>query len=209
MTETWRDVPGYEGLYSVSDLGRVRSVRTNRTRSSDGVLRQVVASNGYLRVALSKHGHVDRRPVHWIVLEAFVGPRPSGREACHFDGNPLNPCLSNLRWDTHIGNMRDRKRHGRNSTGARNARYTHPETTPRGERNGRAVLTAIQVAAIRSSAESSGAVARRLGVGHTTISKIRRGLIWKHLPPNDGRTAPSEALQNLRAEVKARHPKPG
>lgn len=52
--------------------------------------------------------------VHRLVLEAFVGPCPSGCEGCHYDGNPANNIVSNLRWDTTKNNCLDKRRHGRN-----------------------------------------------------------------------------------------------
>jgi len=51
--------------------------------------------------------------VHRLVLLAFVGAPPKGMEACHYDGDPQNNNLSNLRWDTAKENWVDRKRHGR------------------------------------------------------------------------------------------------
>lgn len=51
--------------------------------------------------------------VHILMLETFIGPRPDGMECCHEDGNPLNNMLTNLRWDTPVGNAKDTKRLGR------------------------------------------------------------------------------------------------
>lgn len=74
-------------------------------------------NDGYLQVYLSNcNGCAMRKRIHQIVLEAFVGPRPRGTEACHNDGNRKNNALSNLRWDTPSGNWKDRKRHGRGSS---------------------------------------------------------------------------------------------
>jgi hypothetical protein len=52
--------------------------------------------------------------MHILVLEAFVGPRPAGMEGCHWDDDPTNNHLSNLRWDTRSANARDAVRNGRN-----------------------------------------------------------------------------------------------
>jgi hypothetical protein len=57
-----------------------------------------------------------------LVLEAFVGPCPDGLEACHWDDDPTNNRLSNLRWDTSIANKRDMARNG---GGNQNAHKTH------------------------------------------------------------------------------------
>lgn len=102
MVEAWRVIAGYEN-YEVSDHGRVRNTVT-------GTIRATCANNsgGYPRLLLRRKPHY----VHTLVLEAFVGPRPDGMEACHRDGNPLNNRASNLRWDTHRANVWDAIRHG-------------------------------------------------------------------------------------------------
>lgn len=104
--ELWKTVPGYGGRYEVSDLGRVRS-RLGRGR----ILRPHVNRYGYLQLNLSLDGEVQKRKVHHLVLDAWVGERPVGHEACHGDGVKLNNALSNLRWDTHLANIADRDRH--------------------------------------------------------------------------------------------------
>lgn len=120
VDEEWRPVVGYEGYYEVSSRGRVRSlpreVATFRgVRVSPGRLLKTPASTGgYLRVTLSKEGLLKGRPVHVLVLEAFSGARPSPEhDACHWDGNPSNNRIENLRWDTKSANMADKMRHGR------------------------------------------------------------------------------------------------
>lgn len=118
LAERWLPVPGYEGFYEISDLGRVRSV-DRVVRISDGrlvpykgKLLSAKTSRGYKIVNLHKPGIEKYRTVHSLVLEAFIGPRPDGLECCHWDGNPANNVLSNLRWDTRSANGQDRVRHG-------------------------------------------------------------------------------------------------
>lgn len=122
--EEWRAIPGYEGIYEVSDLGRVRSlarIDAQGNRRSGKVLSPDVRPSGHLRVTLSLDGRTKRRWVHHLVLTEFVGPRPPDTEACHNDGNPANNTSSNLRWDTKSANALDRVRHGNNH----NANKTH------------------------------------------------------------------------------------
>lgn len=110
--EEWRPVVGFEG-YEVSSHGRVRSFRRSPTGR---VLVGNRITNGYLQLDLRRGtGKATRagKLIHCLVLEAFVGPRPDGHEACHNDGDQLNNHLSNLRWDTHVENALDTKRHGR------------------------------------------------------------------------------------------------
>lgn len=107
MTETFKPVPGFEGRYEVSDEGRVRSLRF-RSNGAPRILKSTMNWNGYHVLTLG----AERRQVrlHCLVLEAFVGPRPSPEhDGCHGDNNKDNNHLSNLRWDTKEGNIADRR----------------------------------------------------------------------------------------------------
>lgn len=107
--EQWRDVIGYEGLYQVSSLGRVRSVaRTvsrNGTRGdltiNEMIRKAYITPKGYVRVQLSKGGKPGNHLVHVLVAEAFIGPRPSAaQEVNHGDGIKSNNRVRNLEWMT-------------------------------------------------------------------------------------------------------------
>jgi hypothetical protein len=115
MAERWLDVVGYEEIYQVSDYGRVRSLdRVNcRGRRLKGkILKLSKNPTGYLSVDLCNGQKRTKKKVHVLVLEAFRGECPEGKESCHYDGNPANNCLENLRWDTHSSNIFDKVRHG-------------------------------------------------------------------------------------------------
>lgn len=111
--EEWRPVPGYEGMYEVSNLGRVKSLGTSRNRPPT-ILRICVKQHGYRYAALHQAGRRRCPTLHRVVLEAFVGPCPDGREGCHIDDDKSNNHLSNLYWGTRSDNMLDRIRHGNN-----------------------------------------------------------------------------------------------
>lgn len=113
--EEWRPVVGYEGLYEVSDLGRVRSLdrivnyRDGRRFTYKGVS-LVLSDNGYgyAVVTLSKGKDSKKvRLVHSLVLESFEGPRPPKLDICHRDNDKRNNRLENLRYDTRVGNLAD------------------------------------------------------------------------------------------------------
>lgn len=135
--EQWRDVEGYEGIYKVSDLGRVKGLARTAYRYSprwkcDSIMRikekimgRYVFKYRYkgasrirddrpaaLLVSLSREGKASFRYVHHLVLEAFVGLRPQGTEACHWDGDATNNRLENLRWGTSSDNTADAIRLG-------------------------------------------------------------------------------------------------
>lgn len=125
--EEWHPIPGYEGFYEVTKSGRVRSLdrwvlsKNLSTKKIKGrEMKPRISNHGYLRVGLSKHGHVKDFFVHKIVAMTFIGPRPEGMDICHYDGDRTNNHLENLRYDTRLGNMADQRRHGTHHKARRN-----------------------------------------------------------------------------------------
>ncbi len=124
---TWRDIPGYQGYYQVSDDGQVRSLSRTIPHAQKGqihiqgqAIRQSRATNGYLSVVLNRANRKRTRHVHRLVAEAFLGDqRFHGALVCHNDGNPDNNQVANLRWDTGSANGLDAVRHGRNKLARR------------------------------------------------------------------------------------------
>lgn len=117
--ERWLPIPGYEGLYEVSDHGRCRSLdrminhsRGGLARCPGQLLNGSVDKNGRRRYRLSRNGEFKRIQAHRAVLLAFVGPAPEGTIGCHEDDDALNNHLSNLRWDTPSANSYDAIRNG-------------------------------------------------------------------------------------------------
>lgn len=113
--ETWLDLPGFEGLYQVSDEGRVRSMERTVMRSNGAPqrikARQVKTRkgrDGYMRTSLCKQGKVFHFTVHRMVMSAFVGARPDGQHIAHRDGVRHNNRLSNLRYATPVENAADK-----------------------------------------------------------------------------------------------------
>lgn len=114
--ERWLPIPN-DASYEVSDLGGVRSL-PRKILTSHGVTRRLRGRVLKPRVGPKGHRFVtigdDRMHyVHVLVLEAFVGPAPGGMECCHWDDDPSNNRLENLRRGTRSDNMRDRVRNGR------------------------------------------------------------------------------------------------
>lgn len=101
MNEIWKDIEGYEGLYQVSNLGRVRSVDRigGRGRRFNGrILKPKVKTGGYLLVNFSKEGKRKMFSVHRLVAQAFI-PNPEGLpQINHKDENPSNNRVENLEW---------------------------------------------------------------------------------------------------------------
>lgn len=117
--EHWLPVVGYEGLYDVSDHGRVWSYGRNAVRGShlyrvgEGIVVPLLFEGRYWRVRLYRDEELTVRRVHQLVLEAFDGPCPEGQESCHGPKGGLDNHRTNLRWDTRSENLRDIGRHAR------------------------------------------------------------------------------------------------
>lgn len=184
VTERWLPVVGYENLYEVSDLGRVRSLdrivvtRAGPRRYRGRILRPYInkGTRGYPFVGLSQPGQNENWPVHILVLKAHVGLCPPGQEARHGPAGKTDAGLANLCWGTRSENVgADRLRDGQDN---------------RGERHGLHKLTAEQVLEIRrrrAAGEELLPLAEEFGVIFQTISDIALGRSWDWL---DGERSP-------------------
>lgn len=165
MSEIWNDVVGFEGLYAVSDLGRVRSLdrvvicggpngQLVRKHLRGRVLRPGPRPSGHLTVVL---GGVSRN-VHALVLESFVGPRPfPAAQARHLNGNEKDNRLANLAWGSRARNTSDRKWHRGSSI------Y---KLTPH---------AAAQVKARLRSGAKQRDIAQEFGISRSTVTAINTG----------------------------------
>lgn len=174
--EAWKDVLDYEGLYQVSDLGRVRSLARTVLRSNGApqavrgrVLRCGKVKAGYLVVVLCRQGHEVTRNVHELVIEAFRGRRVGRQQCRHLNGIPSDARLKNLAWGSPVENQADRLTHG---------------TDNRGTRNGMSKLTEEMVKEIRSLGLTGELSLREIGckfgVGTSAVWGILHGKKWSY-----------------------------
>lgn len=175
--EEWRAVPGYEGWYEVSDLGRVRSVDRIVDHEKDGsarrrthILKPAPNTSGYPIVVLCKNSVNWTVPVHRLVSLAFLNDGSDGLEINHIDGNKRNNRLCNLQRVTRSENLKHAYRMG-----------LMVPTPKLGEKNGASKLVASDVIAIRSSPTSRKKLATQYGVTVSNIDCILKGKSWKHL----------------------------
>ena len=113
--EIWKDIEGYEGLYQVSNLGRVRSttrkqlanIRNNKYITKKGqVLTPMISNAGYGRVTLFKERKRKMYSVHRLVAMAFIDNPDNLPEVNHKDGNKRNNELHNLEWCSKSANVK-------------------------------------------------------------------------------------------------------
>lgn len=168
--EEWRDVPGYEEFYEISNKGRVRTKKERLRGYPVGTLLiQASSVEGYRGVTLIKDGESRRIYVHRLVMLTFVG-EPGDLEVNHKDGVKWNNVLENLEYVTHQENIT-------HAHDVLNAAFG-----VRGVKNGRTKLTVEQVHEIRrriAAGETSKAIAKDYPVSDAVIGQIRRNEIWK------------------------------
>lgn len=165
--ERWRWVVGYEGLYMVSDQGRVMSV-PKATKPDGVVLSQQLGKNGYLTVHLCKNGKHRRVSVHRIVASAFI-ENPHGKsDVNHKNGDKQNNALNNLEWVTRSENVK----HAYDTLKRTRSHIGTPRPTKR-------KLTYEQAEEIRASNESQSNLAKEYGVTQRSIWCIKKGMTYK------------------------------
>ena len=100
MEEIWKDIQGYEGLYQVSNYGRIRSFKRMKNNKEARQFKLTPNSTGYISVGLRKNGKKILYQVHRLVAESFI-PNPENKpQVNHIDGNKTNNHISNLEWVT-------------------------------------------------------------------------------------------------------------
>lgn len=111
MIEVWRDITGYEGLYQVSNFGRVKSLKRKinhpyRSRNvKEKILKSTVDRNGYLHINLYKNGNKKFATIHRLVATTFLNEEKY-MEVNHIDGNKTNNNIKNLEWCTKSENIK-------------------------------------------------------------------------------------------------------
>ena len=177
--EVFKPIPDFPG-YAVSNMGQVRSywrrVGKDKGLGTHGVLDTEVQrtltpafTRGYPSVTLAREGKHYTRRVHRLVLEAFVGPCPTGEGCRHLDGNPGNPFLTNLAWGTYKENEADKKAHGNTMTGEKHhkAKLTDP--------------LVIHIRELFKQGVPQNKLAQMANVSPPVIWKIVHHLAWRHL----------------------------
>jgi hypothetical protein len=104
MDEIWKDISGYEGLYQISNKGRVKSLDRIMQKPKLYTVRGKILKQGYtghyLFVNLAKEGKYENKYIHRMVAEAFI-PNDDGKtQVKHIDENTKNNCVENLEWCT-------------------------------------------------------------------------------------------------------------
>ena len=169
--EIWKDIPGYEGIYQVSNQGQVKSLK-RYGRKNDKMLRLGSSRDGYLKVILYRDETRKSFTVHSLVMLVFTEERPSGLEINHIDGVKANNHIDNLEYCT-------------SSENRQHAYDTGLQVAIVGENSAVSKLTESQVLEIRARYKAGGIfqreLAREYGVSLATVNQIINRKRWNHI----------------------------
>ncbi len=170
--EIWKDIEGYEGLYQVSNTGKVKSIVMSMGRRVRE-LTQMKRSNHYEGLCVHLYNNDKKMktyPIHRLVAQAFI-PNPNNLpNVCHKDDNPKNNKVSNLFWGTTQDNVKDRQSKGRQARG---------ESSAPGKLKNDQVLTILEeYTGKRGELER---FAERFNVTRQAVWHIVHKKTWKHI----------------------------
>lgn len=167
----WRPIPGWVGIYEISDTGLVRRIAPGPGATVGRILVPAFNRDGYAHVTFQAHRYREYKRVHRLVAEAFLGAPVSPRsEVNHINNNRRDNRAINLEWVTRKENAQHCKISGR-------------QTDTTGEKNGFSILSDDEAAEILSlkGRLSQSIIAGLYGVHRCTVSDIHRSISWKHL----------------------------
>lgn len=175
--EVWKDIKGFEGSYQVSNLGKVRSLdreitKTNRHGDVQNFklkgkeLRFNDNGKGYLSVQL---GRGNRRYVHRLVAEMFIDNPFELPTINHIDNNTKNNNVTNIEWVTQQENIQHKVRQGRQHKGERIPSTKLKEDDVR------------EIRKLLSDGVSQTKIAEMYNITQTPVSKIKRGVTWSYV----------------------------
>lgn len=164
--EKWLHINGYEELYEISNMGRVRSIFYFKKGRVMKPSLQMVENYKRYRVNLVKGGKAKCFKVHRLVAQAFI-PNPENKlQVNHIDNNPLNNIVTNLEWVTNLENSHHSMNQGRLN---------------RGSKNGMAKLNEEEVIKIRTSNLSVLDLSNKYKISKSAIKNILNNKRWKHV----------------------------
>lgn len=173
--EVWKDVVGYEGLYAVSNKGRIKSLKrtvhhpiNGKSNLSERLRTTNPSKDGYCHISLNKESIISSLTVHRIVAKAFI-PNPQNKpQINHINGVRNDNRVENLEWVTGSENVRHAFKNG---------------LVPTGEQHKSSKLTEEQVLKIRKKGKykTRTQIAREYNVSFSCIDKIMKNKTWKHI----------------------------
>jgi hypothetical protein len=178
MNELWKDIEGYEGLYQISNLGRVKSLSRIWEAGIKGVYRTKldtirklqITKKGYAQIILK---HPDNKSkgyaVHRLVAKAFIPNLKSFPQVNHIDCNKLNNHVSNLEWCTNDFNIKHANKNGLHGKGELHARSKWKESD------------VLLFRKLHSEGVKMVDISKKYGINSGTLFSIIHRTNWKHI----------------------------
>ena len=178
MEEIWKDIKGFEGLYQISSLGRLKSLsrfinsnRNNQRRIKGCIIKQRVNPyNGYIQISLSKNHKYKRFYIHRLVAYAFLRNPDNLPQVNHKDENKENNCVDNLEWCTAKYNA---------NYGTCISRRVKTQRDTKSHINNEALSRKVKCIDTGKIYLSAQEVSRQTGLDNSSISKCCRGVYKK------------------------------
>jgi NUMOD4 motif/HNH endonuclease len=174
--EEWRPAVGYDGLYEVSNLGRIKSctkyipnlLTGGESARPPKLMKTAVDRGGHHHLSLTKDGVAKNVFLHHVVARAFLGPCPDGYQTLHRDDDKEDNRAEALYYGTVAHNGRDKTKNGKSVWG---------------EKHHAASLTEDQVREIFAlkGKMGQGVIARKFGTTVSAVSHIHHGWAWTHI----------------------------
>ena len=176
--ETWKNIKGYEGLYQVSNMGRVKSLerkvrhwRGGELTIKERILKPGMDRGGYLLVTLCAGGKQKTLKVHRLVCQAFHKNHENKPCVNHIDEDKTNNAASNLEWCTYEEN---------NNHGTHNERMAKTLNKPVGQYTLDGELIKVWVSA-REAQKQAGFSYNHISNVATGKHKTHKGFVWKYI----------------------------
>lgn len=165
--EIFKSIKGYEGLYEISNYGRVKSLKKYRAKQ-DRIMKLVISTLGYSIVSLSINGKTKIKRVHQLIAIAFIDNPENKPQVNHINGIKTDNRIENLEWATAKENTQ-------------HSFKTGLQLSRKGIKHHNTNLTENDILSIRKSKLLQKELASIYKISQQTISSIKNKKLWQHI----------------------------